>query len=121
MSGHGIKVAVESDTGFFAEARRFARELDGGWRPAEPVVRLYFDDLPALLRCLTPKRFELLTRLRTRGHSSISALARDLGRQYRNVYDDVKTLERLGLITKDAGGRVFVAWDELDATFRLVA
>lgn len=121
MSGHDIKIAVKSDTDFFVEAKGLARDLDTGWRPDQPLVRIYFDDLPTLLRYLTPKRFELLSALRASGHSSISALAKRLQRQYRNVFDDVKTLERLGLVSKDSRGHFFVAWDEIDATFRLVA
>ena len=121
MSGRDIKITIESDDEFFAAARILARQLDSGWRPEKPSVRLCFDDLPTLLRYLTPKRFELLVALRASGHSSISALAKALQRQYRNVFDDVKSLERLGLVSKDASGHFFVAWDEIDATFRLVA
>lgn len=55
------------------------------------------------------------------GHVSINALAKKLHRQYRNVFDDVKTLERLGLVEKDEESRFFVPWDEIDATFRLAA
>lgn len=121
MTDHDIKIAVKSDAGFFIEAKELARNFDAGWRPDKPVVRIYFDDLPTLLRYLTPKRFELLSVLRASGHSSISALAKRLQRQYRNVFDDIKTLERLGLVSKDASGHFFVAWDEIDATFRLVA
>ena len=38
------------------------------------------------------------------GHVSINALAKKLHRQYRNVFDDVKVLERLGLVEKDEDG-----------------
>jgi predicted transcriptional regulator len=55
------------------------------------------------------------------GHVSINALAKKLHRQYRNVFDDVKILERLGLVEKDEESRFFVPWDEIDAIFRLAA
>lgn len=116
-----IKVDIKSDDEFFAEAREFARKLDAGWRPEQPVERLYFDDLPTLLKYLTPKRFELLNALHAMGHVSINALSKTLHRQYRNVFDDVKLLERLGLVDKDEQNRYFVPWDEIDATFRLAA
>jgi predicted transcriptional regulator len=54
-------------------------------------------------------------------HSSINALAKHLHRQYRNVFDDVKTMERLGLVEKDTSGHFYVLWDEIDATFKLAA
>jgi len=116
-----IKIGIKSDDDFFAEAREIARRIDAGQSPGQPVERLYFDDLPTLLKYLTPKRFELLIVLRAMGHVSINALAKQLHRQYRNVFDDVKILERLGLIEKDEADRFFVPWDELDATFRLAA
>ena len=89
--------------------------------PEEPIELLYFNDLPSLLGHLTPKRFELLAELRKVGHVSINALAKHLHRQYRNVYNDVKVMERLGLVEKDTAGLYFVPWDVIDATFRLVA
>ncbi len=116
-----IKIGIKSDDEFFAEARDVAHKLDSGWRPERPFERLYFDDLPTLLKYLTPKRFELLNTLHAIGHVSINALAKKLHRQYHNVFDDVKTLERLGLVEKDGENRYFVPWDEIDATFRLAA
>jgi predicted transcriptional regulator len=116
-----IKVGIKSDDEFFAEAREIARKIDTGWRPEMPVERLYFEDLPTLLKYLTPKRFELLNILHAMGHVSINALSKKLHRQYRNVFDDVKILERLGLVEKDEKNLFFVPWDEIDATFRLAA
>jgi predicted transcriptional regulator len=116
-----IKIGIKSDKEFFGELKELADRIDEGWLPERPVERLYFDDLPSLLSHLTPKRFELLAELRHMGHASINALAKHLRRQYRNVFDDVKTMERLGLVEKDASGHFYVPWDEIDATFRLAA
>ena len=116
-----IKTGIKSNKEFFDELKELAGRIDGGWLPEKPVERLYFDDLPSLLKHLTPKRFELLAELRSMGHSSINALAKHLHRQYRNVFDDVKTMERLGLVEKDSSGHFYVPWDEIDATFKLAA
>ena len=116
-----IKVGIKSDREFFSELKSLAGQLDAGWLPEEPVERLYFDSLPSLLKHLTPKRFELLAELRRMGHTSINSLAKHLQRQYRNVFDDVKAMERLGLVEKDSSGHFYVPWDEIDATFRLAA
>ena len=116
-----IKVGIKTDEEFFIEARQMAHKLDAGWRPENPVECLYFEDLPTLLKYLTPKRFGLLNTLHAMGHVSINALAKKLQRQYRNVFDDVKILERLGLVEKDEKNRFFVPWDAIDATFRLAA
>jgi predicted transcriptional regulator len=116
-----IKIGLRSDEEFFDELKVLADRLDDGWLPDNPVERLYFDNLPVLLKHLTPKRFELLAELRCLGHTSINVLAKHLHRQYRNVFDDVKAMERLGLVEKDKSGHFYVPWDEIDATFRLAA
>jgi predicted transcriptional regulator len=116
-----LKIGIKSDSEFFDELKLIADRLDDGWLPEKTIERLYFDNLPMLLKHLTPKRFELLTELRRMGHASINALAKHLHRQYRNVFDDVKAMERLGLVEKDASGHFYVPWDEIDATFRLAA
>ncbi len=116
-----LKIGIKSDREFFDELKVLADKLDNGWLPEKPVERLYFDSLPSLLKHLTPKRFELLSELRRLGHASINALAKHLHRQYRNVFDDVKSMEKLGLVEKDSSGHFYVPWDEIDATFRLAA
>jgi len=116
-----LKIGIKSDREFFDELKEIADKLETGWLPEKPVERLYFDDLPSLLKHLTPKRFELLAELRRLGHASINALAKHLHRQYRNVFDDVKSMEKLGLVEKDSSGHFYVPWDEIDATFRLAA
>jgi predicted transcriptional regulator len=116
-----LKIGIKSDKEFFTELKDLAGRIDDGWLPEKTIERLYFDDLPSLLKYLTPKRFELLAELRRMGHASINALAKHLHRQYRNVFDDVKTMERLGLVEKDTSGHFYVPWDEIDANFRLVA
>ena len=116
-----LKIGIKSDREFFDELKLVADQLDSGWLPEKTVERLYFDNLPGLLKHLTPKRFELLAELRRMGHASINGLAKHLHRQYRNVFDDVKAMERLGLVEKDGSGHFYVPWDEIDATFRLAA
>jgi len=116
-----IEIGLRSDEEFFDELKVLADRLDDGWLPDKPVERLYFDNLPVLLKHLTPKRFELLAELRRLGHTSINVLVKHLHRQYRNVFDDVKAMERLGLVEKDRNGHFYVPWDEIDATFRLAA
>ncbi len=52
---------------------------------------------------------------------SIKALARLLKRNYKNVHDDVKALEEIGLIERRENGLYSVPWDELQTTLRLAA
>ncbi len=90
----------------------------GGGKQAPEAV-LAFADLPLLLATLTPARWVLLRRLREAGPLSVNALAKLLARDYKNVHTDVKALEALGLVGRDAGGLAVVEWDIVTADLRL--
>ena len=61
---------------------------------------IYFTNLEAFRKILTPKRMELLHIIKAKKPSSILELARLAKRDIKNVADDVKYLERIGLIDK---------------------
>jgi predicted transcriptional regulator len=82
-----------------------------------PLHILSVGDLPLLLRTLTPARWALLDRLRAAGGLSIYELAKRLERDYKNVYTDVSRLSEIGLIEKQADGRVSVPWDVVRGEF----
>jgi len=88
-------------------------------RALRPLEVLSFSELPLLLRTLSPARFALLQDLRGKGGCSIYELAKRLARDYKNVHTDVTQLAALGLIERDADGRVAVPWDVLRTEFRL--
>ena len=78
---------------------------------------LSLEDLPLLLRTLTPARWELIDRLRGVGPLSIYQLAKLLRRDYKNVHTDVTALARISLIEKQGDARVSVPWDVVRAEF----
>ncbi|BDA82592.1 hypothetical protein Sa4125_01340 [Aureimonas sp. SA4125] len=103
---------------FFSEVRELAAALDRGERtPAVP--QLHFERAETLLRVLTPNRWVLLRQLRRSGPGSIRALAASLGRDYRGVHADVTALLDLGLILRDAAGKVSVPWSRITAELTL--
>ena len=57
---------------------------------------------------LTPRRLELLDFLGAEPVSSINDLAEKLGRDVKNVYTDLKILEKLGFISLRQEGRSLV-------------
>lgn len=57
---------------------------------------------------LTPRRLELLAYLGVEPVSSINDLAEKLERDVKNVYQDLKTLERLGFILLRREGRSLI-------------
>ncbi len=61
---------------------------------------------PRDINKLTPERIRLLYRLRQKPAASIKSLAKAIGRDYKNVFNDLRTLEGLGLVrlAEDASG-----------------
>jgi predicted transcriptional regulator len=89
--------------------------------PVESYHGVGFETLETLLNTLTPKRWALLSYLRSHGPMTVYALAKALGRHYKNVHSDVKVLAELDLITRTDDGRIEVPWDEIEAHVRLAA
>ena len=87
-------------------------------RKLAPLRVLTLQDLPLLLRTLTPARWALVEALRSSGPASIYELAKRLQRDYKNVHTDVSRLAELGLIERQDGA-VTVAWDVVRAELRL--
>jgi predicted transcriptional regulator len=93
------------------------RQAEGG--KAVSLSVLSFQDLPLLLKTLSPARWSLLERLRREPAASIYELAKNLGRDYKNVHTDVSRLAQLGLIERRADGGVAVVFDVVNARFEL--
>ena len=87
-------------------------------RKVAPLRVLTLQDLPLLLRTLTPARWALMQALRSSDPTSIYELAKRLHRDYKNVHTDVSRLTELGLIERKEG-TVAVAWDAVRAELRL--
>jgi len=123
MSPAGPKRALELRIEGAAEALdRFEAtwiHIEEGGR-LTPRRILALPDLPALLKALTPARWQLLERLAAEGPLSVYALAKRLQRDYKNVHTDVVQLGALGLIERRGAG-VAVPWDAVRAELRLSA
>lgn len=104
-----------------------AADVAAVWKAAEagqpiiPTDRLYVANWEALCAVLTPKRFALLRHLHRVPAPGIRALARDLGRDVKRVHADVTALIELGLIERDAEGRLTVPMDEIASSIRFAA
>ena len=80
-----------------------------------------FLGLESFTAAMSPKRLEVLRRLRSAGPSPIRALAALLERDYKSVYGDVDMLVAAGLITRKARDCVSVTWDRVVAEMDLAA
>jgi predicted transcriptional regulator len=96
-----------------------AWHLASGRAAPATLAVLSFADLPLLLKNLSPARWVLLRRLRAEGPLSIFALAKLLGRDYKNVHTDVARFIELKLIEKTEASLVRVTWDAVRAELRL--
>jgi predicted transcriptional regulator len=71
---------------------------------AEPRT-LSFPDLATLRSILTDERIRLLQLVQTKKPESILELARLADRQYANVFNDLQTLQSLGLVQLNSKNR----------------
>lgn len=67
-------------------------------------THLTFFSFEALTAALSPKRLELLKRVHRQPAKSVSELARDPGRDYKRVHEDISELTRAGLIVRNENG-----------------
>ncbi|MEX2352698.1 MAG: hypothetical protein WD709_00825 [Gammaproteobacteria bacterium] len=77
------------------------------------VPRLAFGNLKDLFSAVSQKRLEMIRFIA--GHEGLNTrqLAQQLGRDYKNVYQDVKDLVELGLLLKDEDGLLSAPFDEI--------
>ena len=87
------------------------------WKKAEKgediVPRLAFGSLRELFSAITEKRLELIWFIAQHEQYNIRQTAKEIGRDYKNVYMDVKELLDLGLLEKDENGFLIAPYDEI--------
>ncbi|MDD5387819.1 MAG: hypothetical protein PHD37_00625 [Gallionellaceae bacterium] len=103
--GEGIQSTLD-------RAARVMEKLERGEEPA-PYFAVGFSDMGQMLAVFTPRRWELLAALRAGGPMSIAELARQVGRDYKNVHNDVDKLSAWMAVEKDAQGRVHAPYAEI--------
>ena len=113
---------VQVNVGSFAD---MGKRFSGAWNKAvagEPVQETHvtFLDVQTMLDTLSPRRLELLRHVRQHGAENVRELAQTLGRDYKNVHQDVSVLESAGLLVRD-GRKLAAPWDELQANVSLMA
>lgn len=113
-----LTIRVETLDEFFDRTRRSVRQIDAGdVTPKTPSVS--FTSVEQFFSELTVGRWAVLNRLRALGPTSIRALAKALGRDYRGVHSDVTRLLQVGLIEKNEAGKILVPWSKITAEVSL--
>lgn len=116
-----ILVGVQSGREAAEDAIQAWERAEQGLPPEEPIDRLFFADMATLFKYLSPRRVELLQKLREIGPVNIRQLSMALERDYKNVYTDVSDLVHVGLIEETRDRRFLVPWDEIAAKLPLLA
>lgn len=96
-----VKIGIKSIKDIFDDVKETVKKIEQGKRlksVTEPEI--YFTSFEAFRKALTPKRLELLHLIRIKKPSSINELARIAKRDIKNIADDVKYLEQIGLVEK---------------------
>ena len=82
-------------------------------------THITFLDVQTILETLSPRRLDMLRHVRQHGASNVRELAQTLGRDYKNVHQDVAILEATGLLVRD-GRKLSAPWDALQANVSLL-
>jgi predicted transcriptional regulator len=77
------------------------------------AARLAFGSLRELFSAITEKRLGLLRFVAGHDGLNVRRLASELGRDYKNVHTDAAELLELGLLERDADGRLSAPFDEI--------
>ena len=88
-------------------------------RPVAPYFGISFGEVGQLLGTFTPRRWELIAALREAGPLTIAALARQLGRNYKNVHSDVAQLIEWMAVERHDNGQVSVPWSQIVVDMKL--
>lgn len=98
-------ITIHTDDSLDAMGKRFVdawHKADDGRETCD--THIGFVDTQTMLSALTPRRLELLKSLHAHPTKDIMSLSRQVGRDYKRVYEDVRELTRAGLVQRDKKG-----------------
>ena len=122
MKNSEIKATVGSREDMAAEFIKAWHMVEGGRAVCTIGEKIYFKDERTLFKVLSPKRCALLRYVHSIGEVSILSLAKQLNRNYRNVYQDVKELSQAGLMIKSADTHKYsVPWSTVITEISMMA
>jgi len=116
-----IRIEVKDERESALQFVKAWHRAENGLAPEQPAERIYFKDLTTLLKVMTPRRMEALKTLHDHGPMSVRALAKTLGRDYKNVHKDMQEMERIGIVVRDKKELLLVPWRSIVAELELAA
>ncbi|MBI5235687.1 MAG: MarR family transcriptional regulator [Deltaproteobacteria bacterium] len=100
-----IRLEVKTVDEMAVDFKRIWREADKVMPASNAEEAICFDSVEDMHKFLSPERIRLLKTVHEGKPKSICALAKLLGRDRKNVTEDVKMLEGVGLIERKAAKR----------------
>jgi predicted transcriptional regulator len=104
MRVKNIKIAIKGEKELFDEVKEVWRKLERGEKVKKHEA-IYFESLDAMRKVLTEERLRIVKIIKKEHPASIYALAKILGRDVKNTFDDIQFLAEAGLVelrkTKD--------------------
>jgi predicted transcriptional regulator len=92
-----IKIGIKDLPAALDEAREVMERITAG-KPVQKIHDVNFTSYEAMRKILTPRRLELLHVIKEKNPQSVYELAQILGRDLKNISDDLTTLVNLGLV-----------------------
>ena len=120
MTERILHVHIEDDDAFFSRAEEAFHQIsaESGTLCSE---HLSFTTLSQWHSVFSAKRTALLRAIRASGATSIRALAKLVGRDYKSVHQDVQRLNELGLVEKRTDGLIEAPYDRIVSDINFVA
>jgi predicted transcriptional regulator len=104
MRVKNIKIAVKGEKELFNEVKEVWGNIERGEKVKKHEA-VYFESLEAMRKVLTEERLRIVKVIKKEHPTSIYELAKILGRDVKNTFDDVQFLAQAGLVelrkTKD--------------------
>ena len=94
------RIVVQSTNKFLKNSMEKMKKVFEGVN-TEPEEIISFPSIENLNKTLSKERFRLINTVKSQKPQSIRELARMLKRDYKNVYQDVIFLEKIGLLKKE--------------------
>lgn len=108
-----IEIGVVNPREDLARVVTLAHRIDAGEVLPEAVPQLNFTSLRQLFSVVTEKRLELIRLVADHTGLDTRQLAQALGRDYKNIYEDVRELCEYGLVEKDEKGMLSAPYDQI--------
>jgi predicted transcriptional regulator len=106
MKVKNIKVGIRSEKELFAEVKDVWGKVQKGEKVKKHKA-VYFESLEAVRKVLTEERLRIVKTIKKEHPSSIYELAKILGRDVKNTFNDIQFLAQAGLVelTRTKNGR----------------